>query len=98
MPDAYYVYIMTNTRHTVLYIGMTNSLIRRTYEHKKKLVPGFTQRYNVTELVYYEIFPTAWEAIEWEKQIKHWRREKKESLINSKNPDWIDLYDTLDHE
>ena len=98
MPDTYYVYILTNKRHTVLYIGMTNNLLRRIYEHRQKIIPGFTQKYNVTKLVYYELFPTAWEAIEWEKQIKKWRRSKKESLIEEMNPEWNDLYEKLDHE
>mgnify|MGYP005875764359 CR=1 FL=1 len=98
MPDTYYVYMETNERHTVLYTGMTNNLIKRAYQHRHKLINGFTKKYNVTKLVYYEMFPTAWEAIEREKQIKRWRREKKEALINELNPEWKDLYNTLDYE
>ncbi|MCF7803802.1 MAG: GIY-YIG nuclease family protein [Candidatus Marinimicrobia bacterium] len=98
MPDTYYVYMETNEWHTVLYTGLTNNLIKRAYQHRQKLIDGFTKKYNVTRLVYYELYPTAWEAIEREKQIKGWRREKKEGLINAMNPEWKDLYDTLDYE
>ena len=87
----YYTYIATNNRNTVLYTGITNNLQRRMYEHKNKLVAGFTARYNVTKLIYYESFPTAYEAIEAEKKIKGWTRQKKFNLILEKNPFLKDL-------
>ena len=86
----WYVYIMTNSSST-LYVGMTNDLQRRVFEHKHKLVPGFTRRYNITQLVYYEVYGRPLDAIEREKQIKRWRREKKVALIRSENPRWLDL-------
>lgn len=86
----YYVYIMTNHSRT-LYTGVTNNLERRVYEHKQKLVPGFTKKYNVTMLVYYEETPDVREAIAREKQIKGWLRSKKIALIESLNPNWEDL-------
>jgi len=95
MPEHYYVYIMTNKYNTVLYTGVTNDLIRRVYEHKNKLVEGFTAKYNLTKLVYYEISKDVKEAINREKQIKGWKREKKEKLIKGFNPDWKDLYEEI---
>ena len=95
MPEHYYVYIMTNKYNTVLYTGVTNDLIRRVYEHKNKLVEGFTAKYNLTKLVYYEICKDVKEAINREKQIKGWKREKKEKLIKGFNPDWKDLYEEI---
>ena len=86
----YYVYIMTNRSRT-LYTGVTNNLERRVYEHKHKLVPGFTQKYNITMLVYYEETPDVHVAIAREKQIKGWLRSKKIALIESLNPNWEDL-------
>ena len=86
----YYVYIMTNRSRT-LYTGVTSDLERRVYEHKHKLVHGFTTRYNITRLVHYEIFGDAHEAITREKQIKGWLRRKKIALIESGNPNWDDL-------
>jgi putative endonuclease len=74
-------------------LGITNNLERRVYEHKMKLVPGFTARYNITRLVYAETFPNPRMAIEREKQLKGWRREKKVALIESENPGWKDLSD-----
>ncbi|MEA1995224.1 MAG: GIY-YIG nuclease family protein [Campylobacterota bacterium] len=91
----YYVYIMTNKNNTVLYTGVTNNLKRRIYEHKAKLVDGFTKRYNVSKLVYCEIFENAYSAISREKQIKSGSRQKKIDLINSINEEWKDLYDEL---
>jgi len=95
MPEHYYVYIMTNKYNTVLYTGVTNDLIRRVYEHKNKLVEGFTAKYNLTKLVYYEISKDVKDAINREKQIKGWKREKKEKLIKGFNPDWKDLYEEI---
>jgi putative endonuclease len=86
----YFVYIMTNVSRT-LYIGMTNSLERRVWEHKKKRVPGFTQRYNITMLVYFESYPQPWAAFERERQIKGWIRTRKVALIEEMNPEWLDL-------
>ena len=86
----YYVYIMTNASRT-LYIGMTNDLLRRTYEHKDKLMPGFTAQYNITQLVYYESTSDVHAALAREKQLKAWRRSKKVALIRSFNPSWRDL-------
>ena len=91
----YYVYIMTNKRNTVLYTGITNDLKRRVYEHKAKLVEGFTKRYNVNELIYYEASRDIESVILREKQIKGGSRTKKMELVNSMNPEWKDLYDDL---
>ena len=90
MSKEYYVYIMTNKSRT-LYTGMTNNLMRRVHEHKHKLVPGFTSKYNIQYLVYYEATPDVHTAIAREKQIKGWLRAKKIALINSINPQWKDL-------
>jgi putative endonuclease len=87
------VYIMTNKGQRVLYTGVTSNLFKRTSEHKEKSVAGFTSAYNATKLVYYEEFNTMDEAIAREKQIKGGSRQKKLDLINSKNPEWKDLYD-----
>ena len=86
----FYVYIMTN-HHGTLYTGMTNDLTRRVYEHRHKLADGFTSRYNVSKLVYYELAATAESAKTREKQIKGWLRRKKVALIESVNPSWVDL-------
>lgn len=90
MSKEYYVYIMTNKSRT-LYTGVTNNLMRRVDEHKKKLVSGFTSRYNIQFLVYYESTPSIHEALVREKQIKGWLRAKKIALIKSMNPEWKDL-------
>lgn len=92
MTKNYYVYIMTNKSRT-FYVGMTNNLERRSFEHKHKLIQGFTSRYNITQLVYYEVYSDVREAIAREKQVKDWRREKKIALIESVNPSWKDLTD-----
>ncbi len=86
----YYVYILTNRVRT-LYVGVTNDLERRIHEHKQKLVPGFTMKYNLTWLAYCEETSDVRSAIEREKQIKSWRRSKKIELIESVNPQWMDL-------
>jgi putative endonuclease len=91
----YYVYIITNVRNTVLYVGVTNDLIRRIYEHKEKLVDGFTKKYNIIKLVYYEVSEDIENAILGEKQIKAGSRQKKVQLINNINREWRDLYDEL---
>ncbi|MDP2918788.1 MAG: GIY-YIG nuclease family protein [Dehalococcoidia bacterium] len=86
----YYVYIMSN-RSSTLYIGVTNDLLRRVAEHKQKITDGFTKRYNIDRLVYFEAGGTAESAIMREKQIKSWGRERKIELIESMNPEWKDL-------
>ncbi len=88
----YFVYIMTNPRHTVLYTGITSDLKRRVFEHKGKLLPGFTAKYNVIKLVYFEVYEDPESAIQREKQIKAGSRAKKVHLINSMNPEWRDLF------
>lgn len=90
-----YVYILTNVTNRVLYTGVTSNLIKRVFEHRHKFVKGFTQKYNITKLVYYEIFDDITEAIKREKQLKNWHREWKMNLIKSKNPNFDDLYKTL---
>lgn len=87
----YYVYILTNKTNEVLYIGMTNDLVRRIYEHREKRIEGFTAKYNVTKLVYYEETSDVRIAIQREKTLKKWARKKKEWLISRKNPCWEDL-------
>ena len=91
----YYVYIMTNKRNTVLYVGVTNDLVRRVYEHREKLADGFTKRYNIVKLVYYEVSEDVENAILREKQIKAGSRQKKVQLVNSINKGWRDLYGEL---
>ena len=87
----YYVYMMTNRHRKVLYAGMTNDLTRRVYEHQNHLIPGFTAKYNVDMLVYFEQTGDVNAAIAREKQIKGWSRAKKNVLVESMNPDWADL-------
>jgi putative endonuclease len=91
MKRNYYVYIVTNKNNTVLYTGVTNNLVRRMHEHKTKFNKGFTAKYNVCKLVYFEQFVSVKEAILREKRIKKWKREWKERLIQGKKPEWIDL-------
>ena len=95
MNRQYYTYIMTNKTNTVLYTGVTNDLTRRVYEHKGKLIEEFTSKYNITKLVYYEVFDDAESAISREKQIKAGSRQKKVDLINRMNRQWQDLYREL---
>ena len=95
MERNYYIYIMTNKYNKVLYVGVTNDLIRRVYEPKKKLIYGFNKKYNIVKLVYYEMFDDPSTAIAREKQIKAGSRQKKIDLINSINKDWHDLYDDI---
>jgi len=89
--ELFYVYIMTNKNNNVLYTGMNNDLKRRTYEHKMKLIEGFTKKYNCTKLVFYEIYRDSYQAIVREKQIKAGSRKKKIELIEKMNPTWRDL-------
>ena len=95
MEKLYYVYIMTNPTRTVLYTGVTNDLRKRVYQHREKLVDGFTNRYNINKLVFYEVTQDVKSAIEREKQIKGGSRTKKIALINAMNPEWDDLYYSL---
>ena len=88
----YYVYILASDRYDTLYVGMTNDLIRRIHGHKEGLVEGFTQRYNVKNLVHFEVCDHATNAIQREKNIKHWKRDWKIELIEQSNPEWRDLY------
>jgi putative endonuclease len=90
-----YVYLLTNKHNNVLYTGVTTDLIRRIYQHKAKLVKGFTQKYNVDRLVYYEACTNIVDAIRREKQLKGWTRKRKNALINTLNPQWNDLYQSL---
>ncbi len=92
MDKQYYIYIITNENNAVLYTGITSDLKRRIYEHKRKIIRGFTKKYNITKLVYYEVFRDVKNAITREKQIKGGSRIKKINLVNSTNPIWKDLY------
>ncbi|MFA5628647.1 MAG: GIY-YIG nuclease family protein [Dehalococcoidales bacterium] len=95
MEKQYYIYIMANERNTTVYTGVTGDLKKRVYEHKGNFVDGFTKRYNVHKLVYYEVSQSVVSAIEREKQIKGRSRAYKNELINQFNPDWRDLYEEL---
>jgi putative endonuclease len=89
--NQYFVYILTNKSNKVLYIGVTNNLERRMYEHRNQMIDGFTKKYNLTKLVYFEEASDVKSAIEREKQLKNWHRDWKISLINQVNPNWDDL-------
>jgi putative endonuclease len=91
----YFVYIMASKKNGTLYVGVTNNLIRRVYEHKNGLADGFTSRYAVHLLAWFESTPSIQAAIEREKQLKNWKRDWKIALIETSNADWIDLYDKL---
>jgi putative endonuclease len=95
MDKQFYVYIMSNKNNTVLYTGVTNDLRRRVYEHREKVFEGFTKKYNIIKLVYYEILRDVETAIAREKQIKGGSRQKKVDLIEEMNPQWKDLYEEL---
>jgi putative endonuclease len=92
---SYYVYLLTNWNNKVMYVGVTNDLGRRLYEHKNQLVAGFTEKYNVHKLVYFEETQDVNAAIAREKEIKKWRREKKNQLVNRLNPEWRDLSESF---
>ncbi|MCA1433731.1 GIY-YIG nuclease family protein [Bradyrhizobium sp. BRP20] len=92
---AYYVYILASKKHGTLYIGVTNDLVRRVYQHRTKTVPGFTSKYGVDKLVLFEIYDDAVSAIAREKELKKWRRDWKTRLIEEQNPNWDDLYPGL---
>ena len=95
MEAKYYVYILTNLHNKVLYTGVTNNLKRRVYEHKNKLLEGFTKRYNVDKLVYFERYTDVKTALNREKEIKGWLRVKKQALIEAENPNFEDLYEMI---
>jgi len=95
MSKQFYIYIMTNQRNTVLYTGVTNDLLRRVYQHREKLADGFTKKYRIDKLVYYEVCEDALTAIAREKQLKGGSRQKKLDLINGFNKSWSDLYHSL---
>lgn len=86
---------MASKKNGTLYIGVTNNLVRRVYEHKEGLIEGFTKKYNVKNLVYYEIYNEMYEAIKREKAMKKWLRNWKIELIEKTNPDWVDLYEEI---
>jgi putative endonuclease len=91
----YYVYLLASRKHGTLYVGVTDDLVRRVYEHKTKAAPGFTARYGVDRLVWFECYEDPTAAIEREKDIKKWRREWKIRLIEQSNPEWVDLYEGI---
>jgi putative endonuclease len=91
----YYVYILASKRNGTLYIGVTNDLYKRVYQHKNKVADGFTKKYGVNKLVYFEETPDVMSAIAKEKQLKNWHRQWKINLINEKNPEWRDLYEDI---
>ena len=92
---AAYVYILTNRKDGTLYIGVTSDLVKRVYEHKEGFVAGFTKRYNLKKLVYYEVFDDIYNALQREKNLKHWVRAWKIALIEKQNPEWKDLYEEI---
>jgi putative endonuclease len=89
---SYYVYILASKTGGTLYIGVTNDLVRRVFEHKSKFVRGFTKKYDVVKLVYYELYDSVENAIQREKRLKKWNRQWKIRLIEERNPNWDDLY------
>ena len=95
MKKQYYTYFLTNKNNTVLYIGVTNNLIRRVYEHKNKLIDGFTYRYNLDKLIHFELLDDPQTAIAREKQLKNWHKDWKWNLIKENNPSLKDLYDEM---
>ncbi|NEW88245.1 GIY-YIG nuclease family protein [Rhodopseudomonas sp. WA056] len=91
----YYVYLLASRKDGALYVGVTNDLVRRVYEHRTKAVPGFTSKYNIAKLVWFEIHDDPISAITREKEIKKWRRAWKLALIERDNPGWDDLFETI---
>lgn len=92
---SFYVYIMTNKRNGTLYTGVTSDLSQRIWEHRNKVGDGFTKKYDITQLVYYEVFENPEDAISREKALKRWKRSWKIKAIEKRNPEWRDLYDEL---
>jgi len=95
MSKQYYVYILTNHTRSALYVGVTNDLKRRVYEHKNHLGGSFSRKYHINQLVYFEVFEDIYEAIKREKAIKGGSRARKLALIDDMNPEWVDLYDQI---
>jgi len=95
MSEQFYTYILASKKNGTLYVGVTSDLVKRIYEHKNKLVDGFTKKYDVTNLVHYEVFDDPENAILREKRIKEWRRGWKIELIEKNNPEWMDLYEGI---
>jgi putative endonuclease len=93
--NSYYVYILASRRNGTLYIGVTNDLVRRVYDHKTSAMEGFTEKYVVHTLVYYEPYTDVRDALTREKRLKKWKRQWKINLIESANPDWKDLYSQI---
>ena len=92
---SYYVYLLAGSKHGTLYLGVTNDLVRRVHEHPSHAVPGFTSRYDVSRLVWFEIYDDATTAIAREKELKKWRRDWKVALVEEQNPEWVDLYEGI---
>lgn len=93
--NSYYVYILSSQRKGTLYVGSTSNLVRRVWEHKNKVVPGFTEKYSINQLVYYEVHQLYVEAARREKRFKNWCRQWKMNLIEEFNPTWSDLFDEI---
>jgi putative endonuclease len=92
---SYYVYIIASRKDGAIYLGVTNDIVRRIYEHRTKVVAGFASRYDITRLVWFEIYEDPISAISREKELKKWRRSWKVKLIEAQNPQWSDLYDSI---
>ena len=92
---SYYVYIIASRKDGATYIGVTNDIVRRIYEHRIKAVPGFASRYNITRLVWFEVYDDPVSAISREKELKKWKRDWKTQLIEAQNPLWEDLYNSI---
>jgi putative endonuclease len=95
MPKYYYVYIITNKKNGALYIGVTSDIVKRVWEHKQKFIDGFTKRYNIYKLIYFEQFIESMNAIKREKRLKKYNRQWKIDLIEKRNPQWNDLYEQI---
>jgi putative endonuclease len=92
---SYYAYIIASRKDGAIYIGVTNDIVRRIYEHRTKAVPGFTSKYSITKLVWFEIYDDPISAISREKELKNWKRNWKVQLIETRNPQWDDLYESI---
>ena len=92
---GYYVYILASRRDGAIYVGVTNDIVRRIYEHRTKVIQGFTSKYNITRLVWFEIYEDPISAISREKELKKWKRAWKVQLIEAQNPRWDDLYESI---
>ena len=97
MSSSYYVYILASRKDGAIYIGITNDIVRRVFEHRTKAVRGFTSKYDITRLVWFEIFDDPVSAISREKELKKWKRSWKIQLIEAQNPQWDDLYESICH-